>query len=209
MNMFVIADDVAISANTKLNSEQLNSEPSSGKIPVVVASNDDKQEVNIKDSSRGSSHTREDPPSTSDKDDKNAEAAETKFGAERDITSKSEEKEDVLDEAYRKCKGNIPCVEQRMVTMIDRLDAMKSIPIFEGYVTIEKTSEVVPDNDVVADSDVALLSRIDRYLSSHSIRAHIPDTDGDIPVFLGRVLHEKFVDFNLGTLVTKDASEGQ
>lgn len=216
MHIFVMAEDVTVSVKTELDSAAINSKTSSEK---VITSNNDEEEAKMKNSPQDTSENSKDSTSASNKDDKNSGSkAEvdaikfsteegTKFRIEEDI--KPGEKEDPLAEAYRECKGYLSCVEQRMVTLIDRLDAMKSIPIFEGYVTIEKTSEEVPKGDVVEDSDVALLSRVDRYLRSHSIRAHIPETEGDIPPFLGRVLQEKFLDFSLGTLATKDASEGQ
>lgn len=209
MHIFVMAEDVTISVNTELDSAAKNSKTSSEKvkIPVVIASNNDKQDAKMKNSPQDTSQI-----SKAEVDDIKFSTEEegTRLRIEGDIKSKTEEQEeDPLDEAYRECKGHLSCVEQRMVTIIDRLDAMKSIPIFGGYVTIEKTSEEVPEENVVGDSDVALLSRVDRYLRSHSIRAHIPETGGDIPLFLGRVLQEKFLDFSLGTLATNDASEGQ
>lgn len=217
MHIFVMAEDVTVSVKTELDSAAINSKTSSEK---VITSNNDEEEAKMKNSPQDTLENSKDSTSASDKDDKNsgskAEVDATKFSTEEgtqfriEEDIKSEEKEeDPLAEAYRECKGYLSCVEQRMVTLIDRLDAMKSIPIFEGYVTIEKTSEEVPKGDVVEDSDVALLSRVDRYLRSHSIRAHIPEIEGDIPPFLGRVLQEKFLDFSLGTLATKDASEGQ
>jgi hypothetical protein len=214
MHIFVMAQDVAASVNTELDSA-VQSKPSSENvnIPIVIASNNDRQDVKMENSPKDTSTSPKDLISASNKDENYTESKSveigTKFRAEVNINPKTEENGDTLDEAYRECKGHLSCVERKMVTLIDRLDAVKSIPILEGYVTIEKTSEEVPDRTVVQDSDVALLSRVDRYLRSHSIRAHIPDTEGDIPVFLGRVLHEKFLDFNLGTLATNDASEGQ
>lgn len=220
MHIFVMAEDVTVSVNTELNSAAINSKASSEKlkIPALITSNNNKEDAKMKNSPQDTSQNSKD----FNKDDKNAgsnaevedikfstEEEGTKFKIEEDIKSKTEEQEDPLDEAYRECKGYLSCVEQRMVTLIDRLDAMKSIPIFEGYVTIEKTAEEVPEEDVTEDSDVALLSRIDSYLRSHSIRAHIPETEGDIPLFPGRVLQEKFLDFSLGTLATNDSSEGQ
>lgn len=215
MHIFVMAQDVAVSVNKELDSAELQLKPSSEhvNIPIAIVSNNDRQAVKMKTSPKDTSTNPKDSISASYKDENGAEpkAAEndTKFRTEDNINPKIEENGHTLDEAYRECKGQLSCVERKMVTLIDRLDAVKSIPIWEGYVTIEKTSEEVPDKAVVEDSDVALLSRVDRYLRSHSIRAHIPDTEGDIPVFLGRVLHEKFLDFNLGTLATNDASEGQ
>jgi hypothetical protein len=217
MRIVVSAEDVAVSANIELDSAALNSKTGSEevKIPVLVASNNDKQQENMKNSPQDTSQNSKDSISASNKDDKNAESKaeikdEIKLKTEEGIKSKlQEKKEDPLDEAYTECKGHLSCVEGKIVTLVDRLDAMKSIPMFEGYVTIEKTSEEVPENDVVRDSDVALLSRLNRYLRSHSIRVHIPETEGDIPLFLGRGLQERFLDFNLGMLVTNDASEGQ
>jgi hypothetical protein len=129
------------------------------------------------------------------------------YGAKEGGEFKIEE-EDPIDRVYRECKGHSSCIERSLLVLIDRLDAVKSIPMFEGYVTIEKTSEEVPAKDVVADSEVALMSRVDRYLKSHYIRVHIPETEGEILQHPGRYLQEKFLDFNLGTLATNDASEG-
>lgn len=117
-------------------------------------------------------------------------------------------KEDPLDKVYKECKGRLPCVERGTVSLIDRIDSVESIPMFEGYVTIEKTSDELPKETVTADSSVALLSRINRFLRSHSIRVHIPKTQGHVPGLLGRLLQERHLDFNLGTFASNDASEG-
>jgi hypothetical protein len=214
MHIFVMAENTTISVQTELDSEALQSKQSSENInvPTVVASNNYRQDVTLKNSSKDASNNHKESISASNRDEDNteskAEKVDTKFTAEQNIDPKIQEK-DALDEAYGECKGHLSCVERRMVTLIDRLDTVKSIPIFEGFITIEKTSEEVADEAVVEDPDVALLSRVDRFLGSHAIRVRIPDTEGDIPVLSGRVWHEKFLDFNLRTLVTNDASEGK
>ena len=207
LRIVVLAEDGDVSTNRSINMESesaiSNSRASSEEVNISVFSgtNRDKQDSKKKVS------PQELPlvaiPSKSESNDIEHSAEYGAKGGGFKI-----EEEDPIDRVYRECNGRLSCIERSLVLLIDRLDAVKSIPMFEGYVTIEKTSEEVPAKDVIVDSDAALLSRVDRYLKSHSIRVHIPETEGEILHHPGRFLQEKFLDFSLGTLATNDASEG-
>lgn len=208
LHIVVIAENAHVSTNKSINMELESavskSRASSEEVNISVFSdtNRDKQGAEKKGS------PQEMPlvvaPSKSASNDT---AHRAEYGAKEGGEFKIEE-EDPIDRVYRECNGRLSCIEGRLAVLIDRLDAVKSIPMFEGYVTIEKTPEEVPAKDVIVDSDAALLSRVDRYLMSHSIRVHIPETDGEILHHPARFLQEEFLDFNLGTLATNDASEG-
>jgi hypothetical protein len=206
--MVVLAENADVSTNTSINMEIVsavsNSRVSSEEVNISVfnGTNRDKQDSEKKESPQELPLVAAPSNSASNNTEHRAE-----YGAKEGGEFKVEE-EDPIDRVYRECNGRLSCIEGSLVILIDRLDAVKSIPMFEGYVTIEKTSEEVPAKDVIADSDAALLSRVDRYLKSHSIRVHIPETEGKILQHPGRFLQEKFLDFSLGTLATNDASEG-
>lgn len=208
LHIVVLAENADVSTNKsihmELESAVSNSRASSEEVNISVFSgtNRDKQDAEKKESPQELPLDAAPSKSASNGIEHSAE-----YGAKEGGEFKIEE-EDPIDRVYRECNGRLSCIERRLVLLIDRLDAVKSIPMFEGYVTIEKTSEEVPANDVIVDSDAALLSRLDRYLKSHSIRVHIPETEGEILQHPGRFLKEKFLDFNLGTLATNDASEG-
>jgi hypothetical protein len=203
IHIVVAAEEITVSINPELGSEASNSKTTSEKVklPVLNTTNKDTQNTEMNNPQDAAQHSTY-SISTSDKTEMDIDS-DTK----KDLRARSEE-EDPLNKVYRQCEGRLSCVEQRVVTLIDRVDAVKSIPMFEGYVTIEKTSEEVPEKTVTADSSAALLSRVNRYLRSHSIRVHIPKTEGYVPQLLGRILQERSLDFNLGTLTTSDASEG-
>jgi hypothetical protein len=210
LHIVAFAEDAAVSTNKSINMELdsavSNSKASSGEVNVTafIATNKDKHDAEMKESPREMSLESARSNSTSNDTEKSTESDK-----KESVHFKTEdEEEDPLDRVYRECNGRLYCIEQRVIGLIDRLDAVKSIPMFEGYITIEKTSEEVPAKDVIADSDAALLSRVDRYLTSHSIRVHTPETEGEVLQLPGRFFQEKFFDFNLGTLATNDASEG-
>jgi hypothetical protein len=204
IHIVVSVEDTAVSINPKLSSAGSKSKTSDEKVELQVLGTTDK---GIQDTAMNNRNDTLQYPTYSVSASNETELNTDSNAKEEDLRAKSEE-EDPLDEIYRQCKGRLSCVEQRAVTLIDRLDAVKSIPMFEGYVTIEKTSEEVPEKAVTADSNAALLSRVNRYLRSHSIRVHILKTEGNVPQLLGRFLQERSVDFSLGTLATNDASEG-
>jgi len=208
LHIVVLAENADVSTNKSINMESesavSNSRASNEEVTVSVFSgiNRDKQDAEKKESPQELPLVAVPSKSASNDTEHNAE-----YGAKEGGEFKIEE-EDPIDRVYRECNGRLSCIERRLVVLIDRLDAVKSIPMFEGYVTVEKTSEEVPTKDVTVDSDAALLSRVDKYLKSHSIRVHIPETEGEMLQHPGRFLQEKFLDFNLGTLATNDASEG-
>lgn len=207
LHIVVLAEDSDVSTNkaidVELDSAVSNLRASSGEVNTVFSgTHRDKQDAEKKESSQ--ELPLEAAPSILASNDTENSA---EHGAKKGGEFKFEE-EDPIDHVYRECKGRLSCIERSLVVLVDRLDAVKTIPICAGYVTIEKTSEEVPAKGVIADSYAALLSRVDRYLKSHSIRVHIPETEGEILRHPGRSLQEKFLDFNLGTLATNDASEG-
>lgn len=207
--MVVLAENADVSTNTSINMESesavSNSRTSNEEVTISIFSgiNRDKQDAEKKESPQKLPLVAVPSKSASNDTEHNAG-----YGAKEGGEFRIEEEEDPIDRVYRECNGRLSCIERRLVVLIDRLDAVKSIPMFEGYVTIKKTSEEVPTKDVIVDSDAALLSRVERYLKSHSIRVHIPETEGEMLQHPGRFLQEKFLDFNLGTLATNDASEG-
>lgn len=207
LHIVVLAENADVSTNKSINMELesavSNSRASSEEFNITVFSgtNRDKQDAENKQSAQELPLVPAHSKSASNDTEHGAQYG-TKEGGELKI------EEDPINRVYRECNGRLSCIERRLVVLIDRLDAVKSIPMFEGYVTIEKTSEEVPANDVIVDSDAALLSRVDRYLKSHSIRVHIPEMEGEILQHPGRLLQEKFLDFNLGTLATNDTSKG-
>jgi len=204
MHTVVLAEDATVSMDPELDSGSKRSSEQV-EIPVLRITNGDLQNIDTKNNPQKVSQDSTHSVTTSNNTNETKES-NTK---DENLNSRSEEKEeDSLGRVYRECKGRLSCVQQRIVTLIDRLDAMKSIPMFEGYVTIEKTSEEVQEKDVIADSAAALLSRVDRYLRSHSIRVQMPETEGYVPEILGRFLQAKTLDFSLGMLATQDASEG-
>jgi len=208
LHTVVLAENSDVSTNKSINmaseSAVSNSRESSEEVNISVftGTNRDKQDAEKKEGPQELPLVAASSKSASNDTKHSAE-----YGAKEGGEFKIEE-EDPIDRVYRECNGRSSCIERRLVVLIDRLDAVKSIPMFEGYVIIEKTSEEVPAKDVIADSYAALLSRLDRYLKSHSIRVHIPETEGEILQHPGRFLQEKFWDFNLGTLARNDASEG-
>ena len=208
LHIVVLAENGDVSTKSSINMESesavANSRAHSDEVNISVFSgtNRDKQDAKKKGSPQELPLIAAPSKLASNDTEHNAEYG-TKEGGEFKI-----EEEDPIDRVYKECNGRASCIERRLIVLIDGLDAVKSIPMFEGYVTIEKTSEEVPAKDVIVDSDAALLSRVDRYLKSHSIRVHIPETEGEILHHQGRFLQEKVLDFNLGTLATNDASEG-
>ncbi|XP_069679298.1 uncharacterized protein [Periplaneta americana] len=136
-----------------------------------------------------------------------------------DMETKSEDSkseagdEDPLDQVYRECKNSLSCAEGRMVQLIDQLDVRESVPLLDDHVTLVKSPEAeekdVPKNDGTSEPGAALLSRIDRYLKSHSIRVEIPEFKNVFPEIPGRLLQERSVDIGLRSLATDDASEGR
>jgi hypothetical protein len=207
LHIVVLAEDADVSTNKSINIELSsavsNSVASSGEVNNAEFRGTDRDKQHTKKKESPQELPTEVAPSISASNDTENSA---EFGAKEDEGFKIK---DPVDSVYKECKGRLSCIERRLVVMIDRLDAVKTIPMFAGYVTIEKTSEEVPAEDVIADSYVALLSRVDRYLKSHSVRVHLPETEEEIQRHPGRFLQEKILDFNLGTLATNDASEGQ
>jgi hypothetical protein len=208
LHIVALAEDADVSTNKfiniELDSAASNTRTGSGEInhPVFSGTYRDKQDAEMKGSPQELPLEAAPSIPTSNDTENSAE-----YGVKEGGEFKTEE-EDPIGRVYKECKGRLSCIERRLVVMIDRLDAVKTIRMFEGYVTIEKTAEEVPAKDVIADSYAALLSRVDRYLKSHSIRVHIPETEGEIQGHPGRFLQEKILDFNLGKLATNDASEG-
>lgn len=202
IHIVVSAEDITVSINSELVSEASNSKTTSekSKLPVLSTTNKDTQNNEIS-SPQDITQLSTRPVSTSNKMEVDADPKTKEDG----LGAKGEKEEDPLDEVYRECKGRLSCIEQRVVTLIDRVDTVKSIPMFDGYVTIEKTSEEVPETAVTANPRMALLSRVNRYLRSHSIRVHVPEREALVPQVFGQ---KRSLDFNLGTLATNDASEG-
>jgi hypothetical protein len=208
LHIIVLAEDADVSTNKSINIEShsavSDSVASSGEVNNAVLSGTDRDEQDNEKKETPQQLPTEAAPSISASNDTENSA---EFGVKEGEEFKIEE--DPVDGVYKECKGRLSCIERRLVVMIDRLDAVKTIPVLEGYVTIEKTSEEVPAEDVIADSYAALLSRVDRYLKSHSVRVHVPEMEEEIQRHPGRSLQEKILDFNLGALATNDASEGQ
>lgn len=207
LHAVVLAKHADVSANKSINMETdlIVSDSKASSVNVLSAASRDKQDAEMKKIPQEMSLDTELSNTASNYTENSAES-DTKEGVE---FKTEDEQNDPLETLYTECNGRLYCVQQRFVALIDRLDAMKSIPMFGGYVTIEKTSEEVPATDVIADSEAALLSRVDRYLKSHSIRVRIPETEREVQEISGRLFQKKFLDFNLGALATNDASEGQ
>ena len=208
LHIVVLAENGDVSTNKSINMQSesavSNSKASSEEVNISVFSGTNRDKLDAKKKESPQELPLVAAPSKSESNDTEHNA---EYGTKEGGEFKTEE-EDPIDHVYRECNGRLSCIERRLVVLIDRVDAVKSIPMFEGYVTIEKTSEEVPAKDVIVGSDAALLSRVDRYLKSHFIRVHIPETGGEILHHPARFLQEKFLDFNLGTLATNDASEG-
>jgi hypothetical protein len=211
LHAVVLAEHADVSANKSINMEtdlivsDSKASNEEDNVNVFSAASRDKQDTEMKKNPQETSLDSALSNTASNYTENSAES-DTKEGVE---FKTEDEQNDPLETLYTECNGRLYCVQQRFVALIDRLDAMKSIPMFGGYVTIEKTSEEVPATDVIADSEAALLSRVDRYLKSHSIRVHIPEMEPEVQELSGRLFQKRFLDFNLGALATNDASEGQ
>lgn len=80
--------------------------------------------------------------------------------------------EDGIEKVYSECGTNVDCAEQKLVSLIDRVDSNENLDIFDGVKVVKKLDAKI-DQEVPAGNE-DLIQRAVRYLGSHELKIEAP-----------------------------------